>query len=133
PPLPRVERMLDRRLPHKAAAPEAPAGSLELGHHEAMQAAMKLLINSAYGYMGAGDLAVFADRRAADEGTRRGREILDQLVSSLRARRGALIEADTDGVYFAVPEGFDEADERSLVAEVAAELPAGIRLEYEGR
>ncbi len=44
-----------------------------------------------------------------------------------------MIEADTDGVYFAVPEGFVEADERALVAEVAAELPSGIRLEYEGR
>ena len=32
-----------------------------------MQAAMKLLINSAYGYMAAGSLALFADRHAADE------------------------------------------------------------------
>src|SRR6185295_10769396 len=39
----------------------------------------------------------------------------------------------TDGVYFDVPDGFTPADERALVAEVAAELPAGIRLEYEGR
>jgi DNA polymerase elongation subunit (family B) len=128
-----VERLLELRLAHKAAAKEAPAGSPERGRHEAMQAAMKLLINSAYGYMGAGDLAIFADRRAADEVTRRGREILDVLVGALRARGVALIEADTDGVYFAVPAGFGEADERALVAEAAAELPAGIRLEYEGR
>ncbi|HEX2568801.1 MAG TPA: DNA polymerase domain-containing protein [Polyangia bacterium] len=128
-----VERLLDLRLAHKAAARQAAAGSLEHGHHEALQAAMKLLINSAYGYMGAGQLALFADRRAADEVTRRGREILDRLVAALRARGVALIEADTDGVYFAVPEGTTEADERALVAAVAAELPAGIRLEYEGR
>jgi DNA polymerase elongation subunit (family B) len=126
-----VERLLDLRLAHKAAAREA--ASAERGRHEAMQAAMKLLINSAYGYMGAGDLAIFADRRAADEVTRRGREILDVLVAALRARGVALIEADTDGVYFAVPEAFGESDERALVSDVAAELPAGIRLEYEGR
>ena len=128
-----VGRLLELRLRHKAAAREGRAGSAELGHHDAMQAAIKLLINSAYGYMGAGDLALFADRRAADEVTRRGRAILDQIVAAMRARGVALIEADTDGVYFAVPEGFTESQERGLVAEVAAELPAGIRLEYEGR
>ena len=127
-----VERLLDLRLLHKAAAREA-RGTLAGGHHEAMQAAMKLLINSAYGYLGAGRLAIFADRRAADEVTRRGRAILDVLVTALRSRGVALIEADTDGVYFAVPEGCTEAEERALVAFAAAALPEGIRLEYEGR
>jgi len=45
----------------------------------------------------------------------------------------ALIEADTDGVYFAVPPAWGAAEERALVAAVAAELPSGIALEYEGR
>jgi DNA polymerase, archaea type len=36
-------------------------------------------------------------------------------------------------VYFAVPDGWDAAREKTLVAEVAATLPDGIRLEYEGR
>jgi DNA polymerase elongation subunit (family B) len=128
-----VERLLTLRLQHKAAAREAQHAEHNSGHHEAMQAAMKLLINSAYGYMGAGSIALFADRSAADEVTRRGRAILDKVIVGLRARGVALIEADTDGVYFAVPEGFVEADERALVAVVAAELPRGIRLEYEGR
>ncbi|GAB4191115.1 MAG: DNA polymerase domain-containing protein [Roseiflexaceae bacterium] len=128
-----VARLTDLRLAHKQAMREAPPASLERAHHDALQAAMKLLINSAYGYMGAGTMALFADRRAADEVTRRGRETLDQVVAALRSRGVALIEADTDGVYFAVPPGWDEARERALVAEVAAELPGGIRLEYEGR
>jgi DNA polymerase elongation subunit (family B) len=128
-----VERMLDLRLGHKAASREPGRSAAERGHHDAMQAAMKLLINSAYGYMGAGSLAIFADRRAADEVTRRGREILDQLVGALRARGVALIEADTDGVYFAVPEGTTEDDEKRLVADVGRVLPEGIRLEYDGR
>ncbi|MCW5852875.1 MAG: DNA polymerase, partial [Anaerolineae bacterium] len=128
-----VDRMTRLRLQHKAAAREATPGSLEAGHHQAMQAAMKLLINSAYGYMGAGTMALFADGRAADEVTRRGRETLDQVVAALRARGVALIEADTDGVYFAVPDGWTEAQERALVADVAAQLPTGLNLEYEGR
>ena len=128
-----VGRLLALRLRHKETSRDPDASPAARAHSAAMQAAMKLLINSAYGYMGAGTIALFADRRAADEVTRRGRAILDQLVAALRVRGVALIEADTDGVYFAVPEGTTEADERALVAEVAAELPAGIRLEYEGR
>lgn len=94
---------------------------------------MKILINAAYGYMGAGSMALFADIRAADEVTKRGREVLTQVLDALRYRGMALIEADTDGVYFAVPSDWTEEQERTLVAEVGAQLPAGIRLEYDGR
>jgi DNA polymerase elongation subunit (family B) len=128
-----VGRLTDLRLQHKDAARRAEPGSAAAAHHDAMQAAMKVLINSAYGYMGAGAMALFADRAAADEVTRRGRETLGNVVDALRARGVALIEADTDGVYFAVPAGWGEERERALVAEVAATLDAGIRLEYEGR
>ena len=126
-------RLTDLRLSHKAAAKEATPGSLEANTHDATQAAMKILVNAAYGYMGAGSMALFADMRAADEVTKRGRELLSQVIDALRDRGLALIEADTDGVYFAVPSNWDEEQERALVTEVGAELPAGIRLEYEGR
>ena len=126
-------RLTDLRLSHKAAAKAAPPGSVEANHHEATQAAMKILVNSAYGYMGAGAMALFADGRAAGEVTRRGRETLDQVLAALRRRGMALIEADTDGVYFAVPAGWTEEQEREMVVLIGAELPAGIRLEYEGR
>ncbi|GAC1565020.1 MAG: hypothetical protein NVS3B14_01450 [Ktedonobacteraceae bacterium] len=128
-----VDRLTDLRLAHKAAARAALPGSVEANHHEATQAAMKILVNSAYGYMGAGSMALFADSRAAGEVTRRGREILTQVVDALRLRGMALIEADTDGVYFAVPTNWTEEQERELVAQVGVELPTGIRLEYEGR
>jgi len=126
-------RLTDLRLSHKAAARRAAPGSLEANMHETTQAAMKILINAAYGYMGAGSMALFADILAADEVTKRGREILTQVLDALRQRSMALIEADTDGVYFAVPADWNEEQERTLVAEIGAELPEGIRLEYEGR
>src|ERR1700681_4964756 len=128
-----VNRLTDLRLTHKAAAKAASPGSIEANAHEATQAAMKILINSAYGYMGAGSMALFADSHAAGEVTRRGREILTQVVDALRGRGMALIEADTDGVYFAVPTDWSEEQERELVAQIGAELPTGIHLEYEGR
>jgi DNA polymerase, archaea type len=128
-----VDRLTDLRLRHKAAARTAERGSLAAARHNATQAAMKVLINSAYGYMGAGSMALFADRDAADEITRRGRDILAQVVQALRERGMCLIEADTDGVYFAVPATWTEHDERALVAVIGAGLPNGITLEYEGR
>jgi len=128
-----LSRLTDLRLAHKAAAKVAVPGSVEANTHDATQAAMKILINSAYGYMGAGSMALFADGRAAGEVTQRGREVLAQVVESLRKRGMALIEADTDGVYFAAPVGWTEEQERELVDKIAAELPSGIRLEYEGK
>ncbi|HUS14636.1 MAG TPA: DNA polymerase domain-containing protein [Chloroflexia bacterium] len=128
-----VGRLTDLRLHHKQAARVAAPGSAAAFEHSAVQAAMKILINSAYGYMGAGRMALFADRAAADAVTRQGRAILDGVVAALRARGMALIEGDTDGVFFAVPPGWTAAQEAALVAEVAATLPAGLRLEMEGR
>jgi DNA polymerase elongation subunit (family B) len=128
-----VDRLTDLRLQHKLAARTAPPHSATAHQHNAVQAAMKILVNSAYGYMGAGAMALFADRPAADEVTRRGREILGQVTDALRDRGMALLEDDTDGVYFAAPLGWTEEQERGVVAATAALLPAGIRLEYEGR
>lgn len=126
-------QLTDLRLAHKEAARQAQPGSMAANHHAATQAAMKILINAAYGYMGAGSLALFADGKAAGEVTRQGRAILDQVLTALRSRGMALIEADTDGVYFAVPQGWNEQEELALVNTIGTELPAGIHLEYEGR
>lgn len=128
-----VDGLVERRLAAKSAAKSAPEGSAERFTHEAMSAAMKLVVNTAYGYLAAGGLTRFADVHAANEVTRRGRETLGLLCRELRARGVTRLEADTDGVYFAVPEGWGEAEERRVVAEVGALLPPLVQLEFEGR
>ncbi len=129
-----VDQLVQQRLNAKAAGKVAPAGSAERNTHEAMSAAMKLVINSAYGYLAAGEgLTRFADVHAANEVTRRGRELLHFMCKELAARGVTLLEADTDGVYFAVPTTWTEADERRVVGEVAALLPPLVSLEFEGR
>ncbi|HYW31097.1 MAG TPA: DNA polymerase domain-containing protein, partial [Gemmatimonas sp.] len=129
-----VDRLVEQRLTAKASARAAAPGSTERHSHEAMSAAMKIVINSAYGYLGAGrGLTRFADVHAANEVTRRGRETLALMCRELGRRGVTLLEADTDGVYFAVPESWSEADERAVVTEVAALLPPLVQLEFEGR
>jgi DNA polymerase elongation subunit (family B) len=129
-----VDGLVERRLDAKAMARAAAPGSAERHSHEAMSAALKIVVNSAYGYLAAGgNLTRFADVHAANEVTRRGREVLALLCRELAARGVTLLEADTDGVYFAVPEAWDESDERRVVSEVAALLPPLVQLEFEGR
>lgn len=129
-----VDRLTERRLQEKAAARQAPKGSAERYTGEATSAAMKLVVNSAYGYLAAGGgLTRFADVEAANEVTRRGRELLGRMSRELAARGVTLLEGDTDGVYFSAPAHWTEADERRVVSEVAALLPPLIQLEFEGR
>ncbi|MEP6690894.1 MAG: ribonuclease H-like domain-containing protein, partial [Gemmatimonadaceae bacterium] len=129
-----VDGLVERRLEAKPSARAAPPGSAERHTHEAMSAALKIVVNSAYGYLAAGGgLTRFADVHAANEVTRRGREVLALLCRELAARGVTLLEADTDGVYFAVPETWTDADERRVVAEVAALLPPLVQLELDGR
>jgi DNA polymerase I len=128
-----IDRLTELRLFHKAAARSAPPGSMEADQHDGTQAAMKTMINAAYGYLGATSMALFADLGAANEVTRRGRALLDGIIEALRERGMVPIEADTDGVYFCTPKEWSEAEERSLVDEIGATLPAGVKLEYESR
>lgn len=128
-----VDRLVEQRLAAKARGKAAKAGSNEKFTDEALSAAMKILVNSAYGYMGAVGLTRFSDVHAANEVTRRGREVLDLLCRALAERGVTLLEGDTDGVYFSVPEGWTPEDERRVVREVAALLPELVRLEFDGR
>jgi DNA polymerase elongation subunit (family B) len=128
-----VDGLVERRLQAKTKGRAAAPGSAERYTHEAMSAALKIVVNSAYGYLAAGGLTRFADVHAANEVTRRGREVLGLMCRELAARGVTLLEADTDGVYFAVPETWTESDERRVVSEVAALLPQLVQLEFEGR
>ncbi|PTL85902.1 ribonuclease H-like domain-containing protein [Vitiosangium sp. GDMCC 1.1324] len=128
-----VDRLVDQRLAAKARARAAAPGSPERYTNEALSAAMKIVVNSAYGYLGAVGLTRFSDVHAANEVTRRGREVLGLLCRELARRGVTLLEADTDGVYFSVPDGWREADERRVVSEVAALLPPRVQLEFDGR
>ncbi len=85
-----VDRLVELRLAAKASARAAAAGSAERFGYEAMSAAMKLVVNSAYGYLAAGgELTRFADVHAANEVTRRGRETLGLMCRELAARGDA--------------------------------------------
>jgi DNA polymerase I len=119
-------RLTARRLSRDAASPA------ERQHFAALQQSFKVLINAFYGYL-AFSAGHWNDFAAADRVTAEGRAIITRIVERLEALGAVPLEADTDGVYFVPPPGHDTGDEEALLEELATDLPAGIRLELDGR
>jgi DNA polymerase elongation subunit (family B) len=132
--LPLLGELTRRRLTAKATAREYAGGAdgRRAAYWEGLQGSYKLLINSFYGYLGAP--FYFNDYQAAGKVTEIGQEIVKQIAADLEARGAAVIEIDTDGVYFQPPDGVDGVEaEEAFVASVGARLPDGIRLAFDGR
>jgi DNA polymerase I len=119
------------RVQAKAAAREL-EGS-ERRDLEALQQTFKILINSFYGYLGFA-LGHFNDFAVANTVTRSGRELIQRAVAELETRGAEVIEVDTDGIYFVAPFALDdEAAAQALIEQIGTAMPAGIRLEIDGR
>jgi DNA polymerase elongation subunit (family B) len=126
--VPLLRQLREYRLKYKQLAKTAPT-TAERDEAQARQTTFKILINSFYGYLGFSG-ARFGDGELAAEVTRRGRELLQQLIEEFQRHGGVILEADTDGIYLSTEEYFlHPAD---LLAKVQSILPAGIELEHDG-
>jgi len=114
------------RLKAKEEMKAAPTAA-DRSRLDALQSTFKILINSFYGYLGFSQ-GHFADFEVAAEITRQGRAILHQMVDWLKERGAAIIEIDTDGIYFQPPAGATMA---GLDEELSKVLPAGIEVEFD--
>jgi DNA polymerase elongation subunit (family B) len=117
------------RAKHRARATEDPDERAHLG---ALQQSFKILINAFYGYLGFTS-GHWNDFEAANRVTAEGRRVITGIVERLGTLGGTPIEVDTDGVYFVPPPDHAPARDETLVADIAAGLPDGIRLELDGR
>jgi DNA polymerase elongation subunit (family B) len=127
--IPLLRRLREYRLRFKVLARNAPSVE-ERSEAQARQTNFKILINSFYGYLGFSG-ARFGDGDLAAEVTRRGRELLQQLIDEFSRNGCTILEADTDGIYLSSEKYFENPD--ALLALVAPILPPGIELEYDGR
>ncbi len=98
----------------------------ERSEFEALQSSFKVLINSFYGYLGFAQ-GCFNDYDLAEKITSAGRELLGKLSLHLTELGAQVIEMDTDGIYFQLPENAG-ADFYPAVTSV---LPPGIELEFD--
>ncbi|MGC8654446.1 MAG: DNA polymerase domain-containing protein [Candidatus Kryptoniota bacterium] len=100
---------------------------------DAFQSSLKILINSFYGYLGY-PRGIFNDFQSADKVTQSGQKILKQMIDSIAAEGGIVVEVDTDGIYFVPPEGWrGETKEKEFVERISNQLPSGINLTLDGR
>jgi DNA polymerase elongation subunit (family B) len=127
--IPLLSRLREYRLKYKGLARTAESEDLR-AEYQARQASFKILINSFYGYLGFSG-ARFGDGQLAAEVTRRGRELLQQLIDAFAHQGCTILEADTDGIYLSSDAFFDRPDE--LLALVETTLPDGIELEHDGK
>lgn len=117
------------RVESKAAMQKATSDA-DRRHHDAMQSALKILINSFYGYLGF-DQGRFSDFAAAERVAREGREILKAMMEFLKTEGARPVEMDTDGIYF-VPPSRGKGGIEGFRRRMAASLPEGIELEFDG-
>ncbi len=94
-----------------------------------LQTTFKILINSFYGYLGFGQ-GHFADFAQAAEVTRLGRELLQTMMTWLRAQGAQILEVDTDGIYFVPSEKFENSN---WIEGLDSQFPSGVQVEFDGR
>lgn len=129
--LPMLAVLTERRLDAKRNA------QLTAAHEQArwhgLQASLKVLINSFYGYLGY-SRGYFNDFAAAERVTLAGHEIIQQVEHELAQGGADAIEIDTDGIYFQ-PSGQHTTFEyeQQLIDKVSTALGAGVRLTHDGR
>jgi DNA polymerase I len=127
-----LRRLTDHRLSVKRQMERAPTPE-ERSTLDAQQQSYKILINSFYGQLGF-SRALFNDFEEADRVAATGQDILRQIIAAIRRDRGTVIEVDTDGVFFVPPpEVRGETAERAYLERLNGEMPAGIRIGFDGR
>ncbi len=130
--LPLLDELRTRRLTAKA---RSRSGAADAAYWDGLQNSFKILINSFYGYLGAGGPVFhFNDPEAASEVTTTGQKLIRRVAEELEATGSQVIEIDTDGIYFVPPESVPDADaEQRYVDQVGRVLPDGIHLAHDGR
>lgn len=119
-----VESLTIQRLANKQKAKETGER-----HYKDLEQSQKLVINSAYGFLGAPGLNFNEPSLAADV-TRIGRGYLNKAIGWAELKGFKIVNADTDSISFSSGEPLDNYDE--LVAELNSLFPDLIRWEKDG-
>lgn len=120
-----VEYFTDERLENKKKAKE-PGDR----YYKDMEQAQKIIINSAYGFMGAERLNFNSPENAAMV-TRMGREILSLAIGWAESKGYKIVNADTDSISYTPGKRNDEQFEKDL-ASLNAFYPERIKWEDDG-
>jgi DNA polymerase, archaea type len=128
---PMLRELTTQRLAYKREAKTAGDPAVRV-RADARQAALKVFINSFFGYLGTNRMN-WADPMQAERITATGQALVKQLAALVEDAGGQVVEIDTDGVYFTAPEDCLTPEQREALAErLNAGLPDGITVELGG-
>jgi DNA polymerase, archaea type len=101
-------------------------------YYKDVEQAQKIVINSAYGMMGA--TLNFNSPKNAAFVTRKGREILQQSIDWAQSQGFKIVNADTDSISFCKSDmgDMDEAERTTILKAINAMYPERIRFEDDG-
>lgn len=119
-----VEYFTEQRLANKRLSKET--GDR---YYKDLEQSQKIMINSAYGFMGADRLHFNSPENAAFV-TRKGREILSQAIAWAEAKNFKIVNADTDSISFTIGKRIEKPDE--LLTDLNSLYPDRIRWEDDG-
>jgi DNA polymerase, archaea type len=130
--VPILTELTEMRLDAKLAVQQATTPQLQ-SRYDALQSAIKVLINSFYGYL-AYARAHFNDYEQANHITAIGQTYLRTIIDQAHLFNAKVLEVDTDGLFFIPPDNVAGENEESLfVNRLASSLPTGINLLLAGR
>lgn len=121
-----VKTFTELRLGYKKLAKESK-------YYDDLQGAFKILINSAYGFLGTSGLAFNCPQGAAFI-TNKGRDILTTSINWAKDKGFTIVNCDTDSISYSAYEDFIWSEEvrKSLIADLNSLYPARIRFEDDG-
>lgn len=100
-------------------------------YYKDLEQAQKIVINSAYGFMGASGLN-YNYPEGASETTRHGREIITKSVDWAKDKGFTVSNCDTDSISFATGKDLNEQDRLDLLNELNSLYPSTIHFEDDG-
>lgn len=100
-------------------------------YYKDLEQAQKVVINSAYGFLGARGLN-YNYGRGASEVTRYGREIITKACDWATSKNYKISNCDTDSISFTTGKDLDESGRKALLAELNSLYPSAIRYEDDG-
>lgn len=123
-----VKELTNQRLTNKALAKET-----KDPYYTGLEQSQKILINSAYGFLGAEGL-LFNSPEKAEFITGMGRDILSTAMNWCKNKLFTLVNADTDSISFCKPDGssFTEKERQELLNEINDLFPSRIKFEDDG-
>ena len=126
-----LKEFIEKRIEIKKEMKKYKKGTQEYKFYYYRQWALKIIANSAYGYM-VYARAKWYSREAGESVTSWAREKIHETIKKAEEKGLKVIYGDTDSIFLELGESQTKEDVTSFVKKVNSELPEGMELEFEG-